>query len=347
MATRSFCSKCAQYVEAGGACPSCGEATLAVSALASGAAAIPSSAVRRPASDQLVRSCFVTEAELDGGRPGALAAPFSVVRAPDGTLLVLDGGPAGVRLLRLSPQGALLAVIAELASLSQPYGLARGPDGRLYIPEAGADRIAIFSAEGRPAGELKPTEPHPLAFPKDVDLDPEGRAYIADSFNNRVIRLDPAGRCDLVLGTGADLDDDGYLDAGTHPGELDEPAGVTSGPEGRIYVADTNNHRVQVFTREGAPALCLGSEGDDLGRFRFPSDVRVGPTGSIYVADRGNTRIQQFSPRGDLEAYFVPDASAAAPDQSIGDVDVGPSGEVYVPLPARGVIVRGRIARPA
>lgn len=304
-----------------------------------------------PASDRLVRSEFQAEAELDGGRPGALNQPFSVVVAADGTLLVMDGTPEAMRIVRLAPDGRLLAVVASIPSpgleLASPHGVALGPDGRLYIPDAGSDRIVVLSPDGKPVGEVAPERgsPHAFSFPKDVDLDEHGRMYVADSFNNRILRRDESGRFDLVLGVGADLDDDGYMDAGSQPGEFDEPAGVTADGEGRIYVADTNNHRLQVFHRDGSLIYTIGEEGDGLGEFRFPSDVRVGAAGSVYVADRGNTRIQQFSARGDLEAYFCLGADDSGVDRAVGDVDVGPDGEVYVPLPERGVVVKGRIGR--
>lgn len=353
MSGRAFCSKCAVYVEAEGPCPTCGEATMAVGELGAGPAL--SSGMRppasTPASDRLVRSEFHAEAELDGGKQGTLSAPFSVVLASDGTLLVMDGGTSAMRIVRLAADGRLLKVVASIPSpgleLSSPHGVALGPDGRLYIPDAGADRIVVLSPDGKPMGQIAPERgsPHAFSFPKDVDLDEHGRMYVADSFNNRILRMDESGKFDLVLGVGADLDDDGYLDAGTRPGEFDEPAGVTADGEGRIYVADTNNHRLQVFHRDGSLLFAIGEEGDGLGQFRFPSDVRVGASGSVYVADRGNTRIQQFSPRGDLEAYFSLGADDSGIDRAVGDVDVGPDGEVYVPLPERNLVVRGRIGR--
>lgn len=352
MTTRGFCSKCAAYVEGGSACPTCGEATLAVGQLDPGAAR-PEARAAAPASDRLVRSEFRAEAELDGGRAGALSAPFSVVLAGDGTLFVMDGAGDTMRIVQLAPDGRLLRVVASIPSpgleLTNPHGVALGPDGKLYIPDAGGDRIVVLSPEGKPVGQIAPARggPHAFSFPKDVDLDESGRVYVADSFNNRILRMDEAGTFDLVLGVGADLDDDGYMDPGTRPGEFDEPAGVTADAEGRIYVADTNNHRLQVFLRDGSLLHVIGEEGPGIGQFQFPSDVRVGASGSVYVADRGNTRIQQFSQRGDLEAYFSLGSDGDGVDRAVGDVDVGPGGEVYVPLPERNVVVRGRIGRTA
>lgn len=355
MAERSFCAACASFVEpAAPTCPRCGGATIEVPGAATfRPATVALDPTARPVADrELVTHAALTfdpEVTFQGEGPDRLQAPFSVVAAEDGTLLVMDGAGDTVRLVRFAPDGRLVSVVARFPAgdltLSAPHGVAVGPDGRVYIPDAGHDRIVVLSPGGRFEGALCPQDASGLAlsYPKDVDVDARGRVYIADSFNNRIVRLDAAGAVDLVLGVNADLDDDGCGDPGSDPGAFDEPAGVTGDDSGRIYVADTNNHRLQVFHPDGTLALAIGHEGDGLGEFVFPSDVRVGPDGSIYVADHNNARIQQFDATGALVAHFTLAGHGEGAGGPIGDVDVAPGGLVYVPFPERGVVVRGRV----
>lgn len=64
---------------------------------------------------------------------------------------------------------------------------------------------------------------------------------------------------------------------------------------GRVYVADTGNHRIQVFDLNGNFLLMWGSQGKGNLQFYFPSYVEVDPTGRIYVSDTYNHRVQVFS----------------------------------------------------
>ncbi len=64
---------------------------------------------------------------------------------------------------------------------------------------------------------------------------------------------------------------------------------------GRIYVADFENHRIQVFDSDGRFLTAFGERGSERGRLEHPTDLDVGPDGRIYVVDFGNDRVQVFS----------------------------------------------------
>ena len=67
---------------------------------------------------------------------------------------------------------------------------------------------------------------------------------------------------------------------------------------GYVYVADTYNHRVQVFTPSGTYVRQWGHQGNENGNFSYPQGVAVNATGYVYVADTGNNRVQVFTPSG-------------------------------------------------
>jgi sugar lactone lactonase YvrE len=85
---------------------------------------------------------------------------------------------------------------------------------------------------------------------------------------------------------------------GSGDGQLNAPQGLGIAPDGTVYVADTSNHRIQVFDSEGNLLRKWGSQGSGDGSFRSPNDVAVGPDGLIYVADGSNNRVQVFEPDG-------------------------------------------------
>jgi hypothetical protein len=81
---------------------------------------------------------------------------------------------------------------------------------------------------------------------------------------------------------------------GAKSGQLDRPFGVSALPEGTVCVADSNNHRLQIVSKEqGATPRVIGSSGKQPGQFNFPNSVACDGT-ALYVADAFNNRVQKL-----------------------------------------------------
>src|SRR5262245_35908908 len=85
---------------------------------------------------------------------------------------------------------------------------------------------------------------------------------------------------------------------GVAPGQLLEPRAVAVGRDNVVAVADTGNHRIQVFSIDGKLRSGWGGAGTAEGKFLFPSGLALGPQGELFVADAGNHRIQVFDEQG-------------------------------------------------
>lgn len=93
-----------------------------------------------------------------------------------------------------------------------------------------------------------------------------------------------------------------YLQFGTYGsgiGEFIDPMDVAVGPDEQIYIVDSVNNRVQVFSRDGTPLRYWSTGGtkEPVG-FVAPRGIAVSPTGEVYVADTGNNYIKVFSAAG-------------------------------------------------
>lgn len=85
---------------------------------------------------------------------------------------------------------------------------------------------------------------------------------------------------------------------GSGAGQLRSPKGIATDKDGFLYVADSQNHRVQVFSPEGIFVREWGSQGMAPGQFQEPWGVAVASDGTVYVADTWNHRIQVFDRQG-------------------------------------------------
>ncbi|XP_004925174.2 RING finger protein nhl-1 isoform X2 [Bombyx mori] len=85
---------------------------------------------------------------------------------------------------------------------------------------------------------------------------------------------------------------------GSEPGCFTWPRGIAVGPDNTMVVADSSNHRVQVFDSNGIFIKEFGQYGSGEGEFDCLAGVAVNRIGQYIIADRYNHRIQVFDPQG-------------------------------------------------
>src|SRR6185369_7788608 len=140
-----------------------------------------------------------------------------------------------------------------------------------------------------------------LDSPEAVALDDDGDLYIADTQNHRVRRVDAdTGIITPVAGNGTagDSGDGGPATAAS----LDQPRGVAIDAAGRVFIADTNNHRIRRVDLSGNIQTIAGTgdtgySGDNgpatAAKLRFPRSVAFDSGGDLYFADTENDRVRK------------------------------------------------------
>jgi DNA-binding beta-propeller fold protein YncE len=127
-----------------------------------------------------------------------------------------------------------------------------------------------------------------------------------------------------------------WTSLGTDAGKFKEPRDIAIAPNGSVYVADTDNNRIQQFDADGNFIRMWGHFGSEDGEFKSPVSLTVAKDNSVYVIDYHNNRIQQFSAEGTFIRSFAKHNTGQKDKNSEqGDFEwpynaIGHDGSVYI-----------------
>jgi DNA-binding beta-propeller fold protein YncE len=135
-------------------------------------------------------------------------------------------------------------------------------------------------------GRYEPGDEWHLGYPRCIDVDSNDNNYVTDyKFRGHLVKKSgPTGN--LIRQWGLH---------GIGDGEFDHPEGIAKFSGNSLLVADSLNHRIQEFSRDGVFVTKWGSYGTQPGQFILPTDVAINKTNDMhYVSDSGNDRTQRF-----------------------------------------------------
>jgi len=205
-----------------------------------------------------------------------------------------------------------LAASTALAgpALTDGRRLSVGPGHLLVLTDPTLDRIVLYDVSGDRPRKLvafgeRGSKPGQLESPHGAAIAARGDLLVADTLNHRIQAFDLTGALEgwpgRLLRT--------WGTQGDGPSGLDTPrSGLAVSPvedeQGRVFVPDTGNHRVVVYTVNGSPTgLVMGGRGREPGRLDTPVGLAFDPRGRrIYVAEAGNRRVSVFA--ADTGAYL-------------------------------------------
>jgi DNA-binding beta-propeller fold protein YncE len=183
-------------------------------------------------------------------------------------------------ILKFDPSGKLLKSFGA-GLLLFPHGIHVDRDGNVWVADglgrgSKGHQVFKFSADGKVLLTLgKPNKPGsgPDEFnaPSAVVTAPNGDIFVADGHggntNARVVKFTKEGKFIKAWGK-----------KGAGPGEFDTPHAIAMDSQGRLFVGDRQNNRIQIFDQEGKFL-------DQWHQFSRPSGVYIDKNDNIYVAD--------------------------------------------------------------
>jgi tripartite motif-containing protein 71 len=251
-------------------------------------------------------------ASASASDPLALDQPLGIDVAPNGSLLVVEFGSR--RLVRVSPATGR---VAQIATFVKPWGVARAPSGSIYVSDGGrlrrvvAGHVPVTVATVGSAFEIGPVAVTPngdvvyatavalyrlrggKGSPKQVSpgtalnsshgiaVTADGSLLVSDSNNNRILRV--KGAMVTTFAT------------------LGHPRGIDVAPNGTVYVAAADAHRIARFSASGKRLGFVGPRFDD------PYALSVAKDGTVYALDLGMIGIiRRIAPNGVASVLAAP-----------------------------------------
>jgi len=247
-----------------------------------------------PSSDHAmaIRSELFRGVEVLGTR-GTGAGQFNKPRslAVDGkdNLYVVD---LTGRVQKFSPEGKyLLSWQMPETDIGKPKGMIKDCEGNVIVVEPHYSRLNHFDRQGKLLAQWgeNGTNISKLQFPRAAAVNSRGDIYVSEyGLVERIQRFTHHGT-NFIQAFGS---------PGTAIGQLNRAEGLGIGPDDRLYVADSCNHRVQIFSADGKFLSAFGKAGSGKGEMSYPYDVRIDGEGNRFVCEFGNSRVQVFDAEG-------------------------------------------------
>ena len=252
----------------------------------------------RSAADlDLSTSASVLRTVLGGDRDIVLQRPMGMALSNDGQRLYV----ADQTLQQVLVADFAAKTMVEFASqldVGTPFGVAVDSDDNVYVSDQSGRRVVVFDKAGK---QLR------IIGAKDAFVRPTGLAidkkrgllYVADPAtvsapDHRVLVFTTAGEPVRVMGTGR----------GAMDGQFHFPIFLDVDAEGRLYVGDTMNFRVQVFEADGRFVRKYGEHGDGVGAFARLKGLAHDGFGNLYAVDGEYAVVQMFNPSFDVLMFF-------------------------------------------
>jgi DNA-binding beta-propeller fold protein YncE len=227
-----------------------------------------------------------------GVAPGQFNKPRSLVCDRDDNLYVSD---ITGRIQKFDRDGKfVLQWQMPQTDLGKPKGMGLDPQGNVLVVEPHYMRVNHFATDGRLVAQWgsKGTNEGQFILPRSIGVTSRGEYLLSEyTLVDRVQRFSPF----VPATNGAPAALPRFVQAwggpGPEPGRFNRAEGLGIGPSDTVFVADSCNHRIQVFDSAGKFLRQHGTAGSAPGQFGYPYDIRVDAGGNQFVCEFGNSRI--------------------------------------------------------
>ena len=246
------------------------------------------------------------------GDDGPLENTRDIAVAADGMIYVADAGRA--RIVKFDEAGNQLGDPWRGPTgdrIGSPIGISE-KNGLIYVADGNKKKIRVFQPDGTQVRAIGSDGVCQMAAVRDADADAAGNVYVANYTSQNILKLSATGTCLAKWGT-----------KGTGNGQFKNPYGIRLANDPvwgeSVYVADSNNNRVQIFSPGGTFRAVVGSDGDpdEVGTFTTMRRVAVAADGDVWGADLWGSRAVRFDRTESGFSYAQTIGNGLAPLQDV------------------------------
>ncbi|MCS6885311.1 MAG: putative Ig domain-containing protein, partial [Blastocatellia bacterium] len=241
------------------------------------------------------------------------------------------------RIQRTTDDGATWQVVADgfgatAGKFNKPQSVSADSTGNvIFVADTGNNRIQR-STDGGSNWEIISAGPGVCAgcfnSPQGVAYDEaNNKLYISDTNNHRIQVLSNAATvaATSAVSSWTIMSGTGF---GTVIGKFNQPSGIAVDASGKVYVADTNNHRIQAYDGNNWSVFAGTSFGAAPGKLNTPRGIYVDTQGRVWIADTENSRVQVWN-SGTWSVFMPLGATAGSVNKPEG-LAVAASGNLFV-----------------
>lgn len=227
-----------------------------------------------------------------GTKENSIVNPYGLTTDRQGRLFVVDTVNRQVHVFD-EGKGAYFTFPQGEPSLKSPIGIAVDENGNIFVTDSTEAVVRVFNDHGKKY--IREIGRGILSRPTGITVNHiTHELLVVDTLKSEVIRFDLS-----------DYRVKGAIRRGDlHTGMFHYPTNISVSGNGLIFVTDSLNFRIQVFSPEGAFLNSFGQPGNRPGYFARPKGVAIDTDGNIYVVDSLFDNVQVFNSEGSLLMDF-------------------------------------------
>ncbi|MDH5710724.1 MAG: tetratricopeptide repeat protein, partial [Gammaproteobacteria bacterium] len=253
-----------------------------------------------------------------GKQRGQFERITSISVLPDGQVAVADSYNKKIEIYRLPETGRPVPALTRLPTVGYERSITMQCDaayrlqsGNALCLDGKANKVSVYTGSGR----VEKTFEGVLESPVAASVDDQNVA-ILDGNSLKIYRLD--GGLRYTSGS-----------AGSAEGQFDSPQGVFFKGD-KIYVADTGNRRIQIFSKDGIFLDHISNPESGRRTFEEPARVVVDLNNNIYVQENASHQVLVFSPERKLLYRIDGRGGASQGFEEIYDIAVDADNNLYI-----------------
>jgi len=221
-----------------------------------------------------------------------LREPMALAVDGGGNIYVADTGNS--RIVVFDKQGKLKFSFGERGhgKLFYPVDLSLSRQ-EIKVVDLQLRKIYRYSLQGKFLGEFVPQSTYEIN-PTAIVEDTRGNVYITETNRQRILVFDPNGR--QIKAYGREPLPAGFRDFPLQEGRFNYPNGISLDQKGRIWVADSNNGRIQIINPDGDIKIFSGYFARE--KMAVPRAIRIDSEGNVFIADTLGQKVFAFNNQG-------------------------------------------------